>query len=217
MRLEKELEQATLWSVPPTMMTMHLDNPEVTLRPNPSSWRACSPSFCIHCAQGRVSLFYIPARIQKFVIVRGKVEIMPVTIQGKPLGDAVEFKTGDYGIVPGGSYRSLLPIPLSPLPISRPGSSPCALIITCSLSLTPSLLDCLIFACVCVCWCVCMWAASALRYCMSTCARAQPYLAKLSLPLFASSPTHETRHPKPEALHRGLVARVAHACERWGL
>jgi len=69
MRLEKELEQATLWSVPPTMMTMHLDNPE------------------------------------KFVIVRGKVEIMPVTIQGKPLGDAVEFKTGDYGIVPGGSYR----------------------------------------------------------------------------------------------------------------
>jgi len=42
---------------------------------------------------------------QRFVIIKGKVEITPVTVQGKPLGEAVQFNSGDFGIVPGGSYR----------------------------------------------------------------------------------------------------------------
>ena len=67
--LKELLAPCGLWSVPPTMMTMHLDNPE------------------------------------KFMIVKGKVEIMPTTVTGQPLGPAVEFQSGDYGIVPGGSYR----------------------------------------------------------------------------------------------------------------
>lgn len=43
--LQKALEPCGLWSVPPTMMTMHLDNPE------------------------------------RFFIVKGKVDITPVTLQ----------------------------------------------------------------------------------------------------------------------------------------
>jgi len=67
--IEEKLQNVGLWSVPPTMMTMFLDNPET------------------------------------FQIVKGLVQILPVTPQGKPLGEPVEFKTGDYGVVPGGSYR----------------------------------------------------------------------------------------------------------------
>jgi len=68
-QLESILANCGLWSVPPTMMTMHLDKPE------------------------------------SFVIVKGLVEILACTVQGVPLGESVTFQTGDYGIVPGGSYR----------------------------------------------------------------------------------------------------------------
>jgi len=44
-----------MWSVPPTMMTMFLDNPE------------------------------------QFYLVKGRVRILPVTPQGKPLGEPVTF------------------------------------------------------------------------------------------------------------------------------
>eukprot|EP00802_Teleaulax_amphioxeia_P024715 Tamp_25453.p1 GENE.Tamp_25453~~Tamp_25453.p1 ORF type:complete len:203 (+),score=54.79 Tamp_25453:192-800(+) len=42
---------------------------------------------------------------ETFEIIKGRVQIMPVTPQGKPLGEPVQFETGDMGVVPGGSYR----------------------------------------------------------------------------------------------------------------
>jgi uncharacterized cupin superfamily protein len=53
--LSKKLEPCGMWSVPPTMMTMFLDNPE------------------------------------QFYLVKGRVRILPVTPQGKPLGEPVTF------------------------------------------------------------------------------------------------------------------------------
>ena len=40
-----------------------------------------------------------------FHLVQGRATITPVTVTGKPLGDDVQFEEGDYGVVPGGSYR----------------------------------------------------------------------------------------------------------------
>jgi len=42
---------------------------------------------------------------ETFQLAQGRVAISPVTIQGKPLGEAVEVNAGEYGIVPAGAYR----------------------------------------------------------------------------------------------------------------
>eukprot|EP00284_Hemiselmis_tepida_P011863 CAMPEP_0174932840 /NCGR_PEP_ID=MMETSP1355-20121228/41954_1 /TAXON_ID=464990 /ORGANISM="Hemiselmis tepida, Strain CCMP443" /LENGTH=291 /DNA_ID=CAMNT_0016179297 /DNA_START=10 /DNA_END=885 /DNA_ORIENTATION=- len=42
---------------------------------------------------------------ETFKLLQGKVTITAVTIQGRELGEEIEFDEGDYGIVPPGSYR----------------------------------------------------------------------------------------------------------------
>eukprot|EP00283_Hemiselmis_rufescens_P003233 CAMPEP_0173431494 /NCGR_PEP_ID=MMETSP1357-20121228/9614_1 /TAXON_ID=77926 /ORGANISM="Hemiselmis rufescens, Strain PCC563" /LENGTH=290 /DNA_ID=CAMNT_0014395979 /DNA_START=16 /DNA_END=888 /DNA_ORIENTATION=- len=42
---------------------------------------------------------------ETFKLLQGKVTITAVTIQGRELGEEIEFVEGDYGIVPAGSYR----------------------------------------------------------------------------------------------------------------
>ena len=43
---------------------------------------------------------YVRTHPQYFHLLQGQVSITPVTVQGRPLGEPVEFCEGEYGVVP---------------------------------------------------------------------------------------------------------------------